>query len=126
MKISEFRKLIRQEVKKTITENSATVITEAATPMPVIVPGEFITHFKELLATQKIEADKGEVYYIIPPGKEKELIGFMFSDWLWYFFAKESSNLLDDLDTDLGLYSDNHNDSVYKSVKKGLLTKKIK
>ncbi len=126
MKASEFRKLIREEVKKTLTENSAPVITEAAATIPIVVPGVFIKRVKELLTTQKMRADKGEVYYTIPPGKEKELISVVFSNWLYYTFAMDSVNLLQDLETHFGLYDDTGYDPVHKLVKKGLLDKKVK
>ena len=46
----ELQKVIREEVKKALKENSAPVITEAAATIPVSIPGAFIQTFKEFLS----------------------------------------------------------------------------
>ena len=122
----DLQKIIRQEVKKTLKENSAPVITEAAATIPVSVPGSFINTFKEFLSTHPIEdSEKGETYYEMTPGKESALIGVVFSNWIsGTMNSIDDDELMDNFDSDLELYT--KNGMAAKLAKKGLLTKKIR
>ena len=125
MKISEFRKLIREEVKGTLKENSAPVITEAAATIPVSIPGSFIKTLKEFLSGHSQDAEPGETYYVMTPGKENALIGVVFSNWISSTMNSIDENeLMDNFDSDLELYT--KNGTAAKLAKKGLLTKKVK
>lgn len=125
MKITEFRKVIREEVKKALKENSAPVITEAAATIPVSIPGAFISALKKFLSEYKQDAEQGDTYYVMTPGKENALIGVVFSNWISNTMnAMDSYELMDNLDSDLELSDDSG--MAAKLAKKGLLTKKIK
>jgi len=125
MKISEFRKLIREEVKGTLKENSAPVITEAAATIPVSIPGSFIKTLKEFLSGHSQDAEPGETYYVMTPGKENALIGVVFSNWISSTMNSIDENeLMDNFDSDLEL--SDKTGMAAKLAKKGLLTKKIK
>ena len=67
----DLQKVIREEVKKALKENSAPVITEAAATMSVSIPGAFISALKKFLSEAKQDADQGDTYYVMTPGKEK-------------------------------------------------------
>ena len=88
MNKSEFRKLIREEVRKTLKENSTPVISAPlhellpAATIPISIPGSFIKTLKEFLWGHKRDAEPGETYYVMTPGKEKDLIGVVFSNWI--------------------------------------------
>ena len=121
----DLQKVIREEVKKALKENSAPVITEAAATIPVSIPGAFIQTFKEFLAERSLDAEPGETYYVMTPGKENALIGVVFSNWIDNTMNSIDENeLMDNFDSDLEL-SDNSGMAA-KLAKKGLLTKKIK
>jgi hypothetical protein len=121
----DLQKVIRQEVKKALKENSAPVITEAAVTIPVSIPGEFISAFKKFLAEAKQDADQGDTYYIMTPGKENALIGLIFSNWISNTMnAIDSYELMDNFDSDLEIMDDSG--MAAKLAKKGLLTKKVK
>ena len=57
MKATEFRKLIREEVRRTLKENSTPVITEVAATIPISIPGSFIKTLKEFLSGHKRDAE---------------------------------------------------------------------
>jgi hypothetical protein len=121
----DLQKIIREEVKKALKENSAPVITEAAATIPVSIPGVFIKTLKEFLSTRAKDTDSGETYYVMTPGKEKELIGVMFSTWISNTMnAIDDMELMDNFDSDFGLFDETGFGA--KLAKKGLLTKKIK
>lgn len=121
----DLQKVIREEVKKALKENSAPVITEAAATIPVSIPGAFIQTFKEFLAERSLDAEPGETYYVMTPGKENALIGVVFSNWIDNTMNSIDENeLMDNFDSDLEL-SDNSGMAA-KLAKKGLLTKKVK
>jgi hypothetical protein len=121
----DLKKIIREEVKKTLKENSAPVITEAAATIPVSIPGAFIQTFKEFLAESKELTDTGETYYVMTPGKENALIGVVFSNWIDNTMNSiDEDELFDNFDSDLELYT--KNGMAAKLAKKGLLTKKVK
>ena len=122
----DLQKVIRQEVKKALKENSAPVITEAAATIPVSIPGAFIQTFKEFLSEHPIEdSEQGETYYVMTPGKENAVIGVVFSNWIDNTMNSIDENeLFDNFDSDLELYT--KNGMAAKLAKKGLLTKKIK
>ena len=121
----DLQKVIREEVKKALKENSAPVITEAAATIPVSIPGAFIQTFKEFLSERSQDAEPGETYYVMTPGKENALIGVVFSNWIDNTMnAIDEYELMDNFDSDLEL-SDNSGMAA-KLAKKGLLTKKIK
>ena len=122
----DLQKIIREEVKKALKENSAPVITEAAATIPVSVPGAFIQTFKEFLSEHPIEdSEQGETYYVMTPGKENAVIGVVFSNWIDNTMNSIDENeLFDNFDSDLELYT--KNGMAAKLAKKGLLTKKIK
>jgi hypothetical protein len=121
----DLQKIIRQEVKKTLKENSAPVITEAAATIPVSIPGAFIQTFKEFLAESKELTDTGETYYVMTPGKENALIGIVFSNWIDNTMNSiVEGELFDNFDSDLELSDDSG--MAAKLAKKGLLTKKVK
>ena len=121
----DLQKVIREEVKKALKENSAPVITEAAATIPVSIPGAFIQTFKEFLTESKELTDSGETYYVMTPGKENALIGVIFSNWIDSTMnAIDEGELFDNFDSDLELSDDSG--MAAKLAKKGLLTKKIK
>jgi hypothetical protein len=122
----DLQKVIRQEVKKALKENSAPVITEAAATIPVSIPGAFIQTFKDFLSEHPIEdSEQGETYYVITPGKENAVIGVVFSNWIDNTMNSiDEDELFDNFDSDLELYT--KNGMAAKLAKKGLLTKKIK
>ena len=121
----DLQKVIREEVKKALKENSAPVITEAAATIPVSIPGAFIQTFKEFLAERSLDAEPGETYYVMTPGKENALIGVVFSNWIDNTMNSIDENeLMDNFDSDLELSDDSG--MAAKLAKKGLLTKKIK
>jgi hypothetical protein len=121
----DLQKVIRQEVKKALKENSAPVITEAAATIPVSIPGAFIQTFKEFLAESKELAETGDTYYVMTPGKENALMGVVFSNWIDYTMNSiMEGELLDNFDSDLELSDDSG--MAAKLAKKGLLTKKVK
>ena len=121
----DLQKIIREEVKKALKENSAPVITEAAATIPVSIPGAFIQTFKEFLTESKELTDSGETYYVMTPGKENALIGVIFSNWIDSTMnAIDEGELFDNFDSDLELSDDSG--MAAKLAKKGLLTKKIK
>ena len=121
----DLQKIIREEVKKALKENSAPVITEAAATIPVSIPGAFIQTFKEFLAERSLDAEPGETYYVMTPGKENALIGVVFSNWISSTMNSiDDDELMDNFDSDLELYT--KNGMAAKLAKKGLLTKKIK
>lgn len=125
MKKLDLQKVIREEVKKALKENSAPVITEAAATIPVSIPGAFIQTFKEFLAEYKQDAEPGETYYVMTPGKENALIGVVFSNWIDSTMnAIDEYELIDNFDSDLELSDDSG--MAAKLAKKGLLTKKVK
>ena len=121
----DLQKVIRQEVKNALKENSAPVITEAAATIPVSIPGAFIQTFKEFLAESKELAETGDTYYVMTPGKENALMGVVFSNWIDYTMNSiMEGELLDNFDSDLELSDDSG--MAAKLAKKGLLTKKVK
>ena len=121
----DLQKVIREEVKKALKENSAPVITEAAATIPVSIPGAFIQTFKEFLAERSLDAEPGETYYVMTPGKENALIGVVFSNWIDNTMNSIDENeLMDNFDSDLEL--SDKSGMAAKLAKKGLLTKKIK
>ena len=121
----DLQKVIREEVKKALKENSAPVITEAAATIPVSIPGAFIQTFKEFLAERSLDAEPGETYYVMTPGKENALIGVVFSNWIDNTMNSIDENeLMDNFDSDLELSDDSG--MAAKLAKKGLLTKKVK
>ena len=121
----DLQKVIREEVKKALKEDSAPVITEAAATIPVSIPGAFIQTFKEFLSESKELTDSGETYYVMTPGKENALIGVIFSNWIDSTMnAIDEGELFDNFDSDLELSDDSG--MAAKLAKKGLLTKKIK
>ena len=122
----DLQKVIRQEVKKALKENSAPVITEAAATIPVSIPGAFIQTFKDFLSEHPIEdSEQGETYYVITPGKENAVIGVVFSNWIDNTMNSiDEDELFDNFDSDLELYT--KNGMAAKLAKKGLLTKKVK
>ena len=121
----DLQKVIREEVKKALKENSAPVITEAAATIPVSIPGSFIKTFKDFLSGHSQDAESGETYYVMAPGKENALIGVVFSNWIDNTMNSiDTDELMDNFDSDLEL-SDNSGMAA-KLAKKGLLTKKIK
>ena len=121
----DLQKVIREEVKKALKENSAPVITEAAATIPVSIPGAFIQTFKEFLTESKELTDSGETYYVMTPGKENALIGVIFSNWIDSTMnAIDEGELFDNFDSDLELSDDSG--MAAKLAKKGLLTKKVK
>jgi len=121
----DLQKIIKEEVKKALKENSATVITEAAATIPVSIPGAFIQTLKEFLAESKELTDPGETYYVMTPGKENALIGVVFSNWIDNTMNSiDEGELLDNFDSDLELSDDSG--MAAKLAKKGLLTKKVK
>ena len=121
----DLQKVIREEVKKALKENSAPVITEAAATIPVSIPGAFIQTFKEFLSERLYTVEPGETYYVMTPGKENALIGVVFSNWIDNTMNSIDENeLMDNFDSDLEL-SDNSGMAA-KLAKKGLLTKKVK
>jgi hypothetical protein len=125
MKKLELQKIIREEVKKTLKENSAPVITEVATTIPVSVPGSFISTLKGFLSGRAQDSEPGETYYEMTPGKENALIGVVFSNWISSTMNSiDDDELMDNFDSDLEL-SDNSGMAA-KLAKKGLLTKKVK
>jgi len=126
MKKLDLQKIIREEVKKALKENSAPVITEAAATIPVSVPGSFIKTFKDFLSGHKQDSEEGETYYVMTPGKENALIGVVFSNWIRNTMASiDDDELMDNFDNDLELL-DNDNGVAAQLAKKGLLTKKVK
>jgi len=122
----DLQKIIREEVKKALKENSAPVITEAAATISVSIPGSFIKTLKEFLSEHPIEdSEEGETYYVMTPGKENALIGVVFSNWISNTMNSiDDYELMDNFDSDLEL-SDNSGMAA-KLAKKGLLTKKVK
>jgi len=122
----DLQKVIRQEVKKALKENSAPVITEAAATIPVSIPGAFIQTFKEFLSEHPIEdSEQGETYYVMTPGKENAVIGVVFSNWIDNTMNSiVEGELFDNFDSDLELSDDSG--MAAKLAKKGLLTKKVK
>ena len=125
MKASEFKKIIREEVKRALKENSAPVITEVAATIPISIPGSFIKTLKEFLSGHSQDAEPGETYYVMTPGKEKDLIGVVFSNWISSTMnAIDDNELMDNFDSDLEL--SDKSGMAAKLAKKGLLTKKIK
>ncbi len=125
MKKLDLQKIIREEVKKTLKENSAPVITEAAATIPVSIPGAFIQTFKEFLAESKELAETGDTYYVMTPGKENALMGVVFSNWIDNTMNSiVEGELFDNFDSDLELSDDSG--MAAKLAKKGLLTKKVK
>ena len=125
MKATEFRKLIREEVRKALKENSAPVITEVAATIPISIPGSFIKTLKEFLSGHSQDAEPGETYYVMTPGKEKDLIGVVFSNWISSTMnAIDDNELMDNFDSDLEL--SDKTGMAAKLAKKGLLTKKTK
>lgn len=125
MKKLDLQKIIREEVKKTLKENSAPVITEVATTIPVSVPGSFISTLKGFLSGRAQDSEPGETYYEMTPGKENALIGVVFSNWISSTMNSiDDDELMDNFDSDLEL-SDNSGMAA-KLAKKGLLTKKVK
>jgi hypothetical protein len=121
----DLKKIIREEVKKTLKENSAPVITEAAATIPVSIPGAFIQTFKEFLAGYQQDSEEGDTYYVMTPGKENALIGVVFSNWIDNTMNSiDEGELLDNFDSDLELSDDSG--MAAKLAKKGLLTKKVK
>ena len=125
MKATEFRKLIREEVRRTLKENSTPVITEVAATIPISIPGSFIKTLKEFLSGHSQDAEPGETYYVMTPGKEKDLIGVVFSNWISSTMnAIDDNELMDNFDSDLEL--SDKTGMAAKLAKKGLLTKKVK
>jgi len=125
MKKIDLQKVIREEIKKALKENSAPVITEAAVTVPVSIPAAFTKGLKSFLNGHMKDAEPGETYYEITPGKENALIGLVFSNWIASTMNSiDSYELMDNLDSDLEL-SDNSGMAA-KLAKKGLLTKKVK
>ena len=125
MKATEFRKLIREEVRKALKENSAPVITEVAETIPISIPGSFIKTLKEFLSGHSQDAEPGETYYVMTPGKEKDLIGVVFSNWISSTMNSiDDDELMDNFDSDLEL--SDKTGMAAKLAKKGLLTKKTK
>ena len=122
----DLQKIIREEVKKALKENSAPVITEAAATIPVSIPGSFINTLKKFLSEHPIEdSEQGETYYEMTPGKENALIGVVFSNWISNTMNSiDDYELMDNFDSDLELYT--KNGMAAKLAKKGLLTKKVK
>ena len=121
----DLQKIIREEVKKTLKENSAPVITEVATTIPVSIPGSFIKTLKEFLSGHSQDAEPGETYYVMTPGKENDLLGVVFSNWISNTMNSiDTYELMDNFNSDLEL-SDNSGMAA-KLAKKGLLTKKVK
>ena len=121
----DLQKIIQEEVKKALKENSAPVITEAATTIPVSIPGSFIKTLKEFLSGRSQDVEPGETYYVMTPGKENALIGVVFSNWVDNTMNSIDENeLMDNFDSDLELSDDSG--MAAKLAKKGLLTKKIK
>ena len=121
----DLQKVIKAEVKKALKENSAPVITEAATTMTVSIPGAFISALKKFLSEYKQDAEQGDTYYVMTPGKENALIGVVFSNWIASTMnAIDSYELMDNFDSDLELSDDSG--MAAKLAKKGLLTKKVK
>ena len=121
----DLQKIIREEVKKALKENSAPVITEAAATIPVSIPGAFIKTLKEFLSGRSQDAEPGETYYVMTPGKENALIGVVFSNWVDSTMNSiDEDELMDNFDSDLELSDDSG--MAAKLAKKGLLTKKIK
>jgi hypothetical protein len=121
----DLQKIIRQEVKKTLKENSAPVITEAAATIPVSVPGSFIKTFKDFLSGYQQDSEEGDTYYVMTPGKENALIGVVFSNWISSTMNSiDDDELMDNFDSDLELSDDSG--MAAKLAKKGLLTKKVK
>ena len=125
MKTTEFKKIIREEVKRALKENSAPVITEVATTIPVSIPGPFIKTLKEFLSRHSQDTEPGETYYVMAPGKENDLLGVVFSNWISNTMnAIDTYELMDNFDSDLEL--SDKSGMAAKLAKKGLLTKKIK
>ena len=123
--LAEVKKIIREVVKKTLKENSAPVITEVATTIPVSIPGSFIKTLKEFLSRSAQDSEPGETYYVMTPGKENDLLGVVFSNWISNTMNSiDTYELMDNFDSDLEL-SDNSGMAA-KLAKKGLLTKKVK
>ena len=121
----DLQKIIREEVKKALKENSAPVITEAAATIPVSIPGAFIKTLKEFLSGRSQDVEPGETYYVMTPGKENALIGVVFSNWVDSTMNSiDEDELMDNFDSDLELSDDSG--MAAKLAKKGLLTKKIK
>ena len=131
MKATEFRKLIREEVRRTLKENSTPVISAPlhellpAATIPISIPGSFIKTLKEFLWGHKRDAEPGETYYVMTPGKEKDLIGVVFSNWISSTMnAIDINELMDNFDSDLEL--SDKTGMAAKLAKNGLLTKKTK
>ena len=121
----DLQKIIREEVKKALKENSAPVITEAAATIPVSIPGSFIKTLKEFLSGRSQDAEPGETYYVMTPGKENALIGVVFSNWIDSTMnAIDEYELMDNFDSDLEL--SDKTGMAAKLAKNGLLTKKTK
>jgi len=125
MKKLDLQKIIREEVKKTLKENSAPVITEASATIPVSVPGSFIKTLKDFLSGYQQDSEEGDTYYVMTPGKENALIGVVFSNWISNTMNSiDDDELMDNFDSDLELSDDSG--MAAKLAKKGLLTKKVK
>ena len=121
----DLQKVIREEVKKALKENSAPVITEAAATIPVSIPGSFIKTLKEFLSTRAEDSEQGETYYVMTPGKENALLGVVFSNWISNTMNSiDDYELMDNFDSDLEL--SDKSGMAAKLAKKGLLTKKVK
>jgi len=125
MKKLDLQKIIKEEVKKTLKENSAPVITEASATIPVSVPGSFIKTLKDFLSGYQQYSEEGDTYYVMTPGKENALIGVVFSNWISNTMNSiDDDELMDNFDSDLELSDDSG--MAAKLAKKGLLTKKVK
>lgn len=119
MKASEFRKLIREEVYKAMTEASS-----GATANIAIHP-TFARAVKNYIKGHQQDAEDGETYYVITPGKEIELLSVLFSQWVKTSLESAGEyQIIDDLDNDLDLSNPRGMAAVL--TKKGLLTKKVR
>lgn len=136
MKAQELRNLIREEVRKVLAEavalpekkvkKESTELKEATgMSVTVTIPNMFIKTFKKFMKGYVQDAEKGDTYYMITPGKEAALYSKLFSSWVKINFdAIDEYELMDNFDSDLQ-FSD-EDGLAAKLAKNGLLTKQVK
>ena len=85
----------------------------------------FVKTFKNFMKEHARDAEKGDTYYMITPGKEAALYSKLFSEWVKINFnAIDEYELMDNFDSDLALEDEGGFAAIL--AKNGLLTKKVK
>ena len=114
-----------KDLPKKVKKEEVSLTEAAGMNVTVTIPNMFTKVFKKFLLGNKQDAEKGDSYYEIAPGKEAALYSKLFSEWVKNNFnAIDEYELMDNFDSDLEISDEGGYAAVL--AKNGLLTKKVK